>query len=383
MPMFLLRSPGRLSSPARVPLSLVPGHNSFVLFGKKVPCPGQTLLVSFSNSNSSRLGGFNFSDEPSSLAGVDWWRVSYRLGGAASLLSSNLSERGLGSSRAQDRSGLAWVSALGAEPGDSLCMLPGLCTIALHVIGGMHAVSWTTVLLILELLALLSPRSLELKMLDRCLASCQRPMCHAKATLICLFVTAATVLLGTIGAGKFGTDQEQHFSNLRNNFYPSRKHAEPQKVVVELTRNSSSDDMKKTKNDDPNSYASFDINKLLQVDEGEDDENDPDSDKPYSLGPKISDWDGKRAEWLRENPSFPSFVGPNYKPRVLLVTGSSPKPCENRIGDHYLLKSIKNKIDYCRLHGIDIFYNMALLDAEMAGFWAKLPVNKEAVGFAA
>ncbi|KAJ6771071.1 XYLOGLUCAN 6-XYLOSYLTRANSFERASE 5-RELATED-RELATED [Salix koriyanagi] len=135
-----------------------------------------------------------------------------------------------------------------------------------------------------------------------------------------------------------------------------------------------------TKNDDPNSYASFDINKL-QVDEGEDDES-PDSDKPYSLGPKISDWDRKRAEWLRENPSFPSFVGPN-KPRVLLVTGSSPKPCENRIGDHYLLKSIKNKIDYCRLHGIDIFYNMALLDAEMAGFWAKLPLIRKAAGFAA
>ena len=45
---------------------------------------------------------------------------------AASLLSSNLSEHGLGSSRAQDGSGLTWVSALGAESGDSLCMLPGL-----------------------------------------------------------------------------------------------------------------------------------------------------------------------------------------------------------------------------------------------------------------
>ena len=94
------------------------------------------------------------------------------------------------------------------------------------------------------------------------------------------------------------------------------------------------------------------------------------------MGPKILDWDQKRAEWLSENSSFPSFVGPN-KPRVLLVTGSSPKPCENRIGDHYLLKSIKNKIDYCRLHGIDIFYNMALLDAEMAGFWAKLPLIRK------
>ncbi|KAK1264396.1 putative glycosyltransferase 2 [Acorus gramineus] len=56
------------------------------------------------------------------------------------------------------------------------------------------------------------------------------------------------------------------------------------------------------------------------------------------------------------------------KPRVLLVTGSSLKPCENPIGDQYLLKSIKNKIDYCCLHSIKIFYNLALLDTEMAGF---------------
>ncbi|KAG6493321.1 hypothetical protein ZIOFF_048303 [Zingiber officinale] len=89
--------------------------------------------------------------------------------------------------------------------------------------------------------------------------------------------------------------------------------------------------------------------------------------------PKISDWDRQRADWLRGHPGRPSFVGPN-KPRVLLVTGSSPQPCENPIGDHYLLKAIKNKIDYCRVHGLEIFYNMALLDAEMAGFWAKLPL---------
>ncbi|KAI6704459.1 hypothetical protein NL676_007421 [Syzygium grande] len=101
-----------------------------------------------------------------------------------------------------------------------------------------------------------------------------------------------------------------------------------------------------------------------------------DPSKPYSLGPRISDWDEQRAEWLRNNPDFPDFIRPN-KPRVLLVTGSSPKPCENPVGDHYLLKSIKNKIDYCRVHGIEIFYNMALLDAEMAGFWAKLPLIRK------
>jgi hypothetical protein len=39
--------------------------------------------------------------------------------------------------------------------------------------------------------------------------------------------------------------------------------------------------------------------------------------------------------------------------------------------------SIKNKIDYCRLHNIEIFYNMAHLDAQMAGFWAKLPLIRK------
>lgn len=97
------------------------------------------------------------------------------------------------------------------------------------------------------------------------------------------------------------------------------------------------------------------------------------TDPSYTLGSKINNWDSKRAEWLRETPAFPNLLTPT-KPRVLIVTGSSPKPCETPIGDHYLLKSIKNKIDYSRIHGLDIFYNTALLDAEMSSFWAKLPV---------
>jgi xyloglucan 6-xylosyltransferase len=42
-----------------------------------------------------------------------------------------------------------------------------------------------------------------------------------------------------------------------------------------------------------------------------------------------------------------------------------------------VLKSLKNKLDYCRMHDIDIFYNMAHLDHEMAGFWAKLPLLRK------
>lgn len=95
----------------------------------------------------------------------------------------------------------------------------------------------------------------------------------------------------------------------------------------------------------------------------------------YSLGPHIGNWDEQRAVWLQKHPSMKK--NSEGKGRILLVTGSQPKPCENPVGDHLLLKSLKNKIDYCRLHDIDIFYNLAHLDHEMAGFWAKLPLLRK------
>jgi xyloglucan 6-xylosyltransferase len=95
----------------------------------------------------------------------------------------------------------------------------------------------------------------------------------------------------------------------------------------------------------------------------------------YSLGPKISDWDDQRRSFLLENPGLTRSV--NGKPHILLVTGSPPKPCDNPMGDHYLLKSIKNKIDYCRVHHIEIFYNLAHLDREMSGYWSKLPLLRK------
>ncbi|XAR65226.1 Xyloglucan 6-xylosyltransferase [Bertholletia excelsa] len=92
----------------------------------------------------------------------------------------------------------------------------------------------------------------------------------------------------------------------------------------------------------------------------------------YTLGPKITKWDEGRRKWFKRNPNFPNTI--NGKPRILLATGSQPKPCDNSIGDHYLLKSIKNKIDYCRIHGIEMVYNLAYLDAELSEYWAKLPL---------
>ncbi|KAF7064521.1 hypothetical protein CFC21_070819 [Triticum aestivum] len=96
-------------------------------------------------------------------------------------------------------------------------------------------------------------------------------------------------------------------------------------------------------------------------------------EKNYTLGPSITRWNAKRRQWLSQNPGFPSRDA-RGSPRILLVTGSSPGPCDNPAGDHYLLKSTKNKIDYCRLHGIEIVHNMVHLDRELSGYWSKLPL---------
>ncbi|XP_068651735.1 xyloglucan 6-xylosyltransferase 2-like [Aristolochia californica] len=225
-------------------------------------------------------------------------------------------------------------------------------------------------------------------MFDWCLGArrmrqIQRGLRHLKVTLLCLFLTIL-VLRGTIGAGKFGTP-EQDFNEIRHHM-PFRKRAEPHRVLIEAESTGSTTKNKanaaagdgggagQIAGDNINNNEVTMAHIIEDVEEDDTEKRNP--NEPYTLGPKISDWDQQRARWLRENPAFPNFITPG-KPRVLLVTGSSPKACENPVGDHYLLKSIKNKIDYCRLHGIEIFYNMALLDAELSGFWAKLPLIRK------
>ncbi|RLN39612.1 putative glycosyltransferase 4 [Panicum miliaceum] len=97
------------------------------------------------------------------------------------------------------------------------------------------------------------------------------------------------------------------------------------------------------------------------------------TDPPHSLGPVAPDYDERRAQWRRDNPRFPAFVAPG-RPRVLVVTGSSPRRCSAPDGDHLLLRAFKNKVDYCRVHDFDIFYSTAVLDTELTGFWTKLPL---------
>ena len=100
-----------------------------------------------------------------------------------------------------------------------------------------------------------------------------------------------------------------------------------------------------------------------------------DPSTPYTLGPKISDWDLQRETWNTLNPG--RNVTLNGKPKTLLVSGSQPAPCANPLGDFYHLKFLKNRIDYARLHGLEVFYNMATFEKEMSSFWAKLPLLRK------
>ncbi|KAL3526902.1 hypothetical protein ACH5RR_011558 [Cinchona calisaya] len=84
----------------------------------------------------------------------------------------------------------------------------------------------------------------------------------------------------------------------------------------------------------------------------------------------IKNWDEKRKEWLKLHPTFAAGV----ENRILLLTGSQPSPCKNPFGDHLLLRCFKNKVDYCRIHGYDIFYNNAYLNPKMKSYWAKIPL---------
>lgn len=168
-----------------------------------------------------------------------------------------------------------------------------------------------------------------------------------KITVLCGLMTIL-VLRGTIGAGNFGTPA-QDFEEIRAHLRSATREFHAVRVLNQVDEKTSPD------------MVNNDVTEELREDPL----------VTYSLGPKINDWDGQREKWMSENSLSLNLKG---RPRVLLVTGSQPSSCDNAEGDNFLLKSIKNKLDYARLHNMEIFYNMAHLDQEMTGFWAKLPL---------
>ncbi|XP_062181844.1 probable glycosyltransferase 6 [Phragmites australis] len=95
----------------------------------------------------------------------------------------------------------------------------------------------------------------------------------------------------------------------------------------------------------------------------------------YAVGRRVTDWDAKRAAWLRTR----GLDGAAVAGRVVMVSGSQPEPCRGSGGDHLLLRFLKNKLDYCRLHGIELLYNTAHLEPSMVAYWAKIPAVRAAM----
>ncbi|KAL6842915.1 hypothetical protein ACP4OV_027228 [Aristida adscensionis] len=98
-----------------------------------------------------------------------------------------------------------------------------------------------------------------------------------------------------------------------------------------------------------------------------------DPELAYAVGRRVTGWDTKRAAWLRSR----GLAG--APERVVMVSGSQPAPCKGASGDHLLLRFLKNKVDYCRLHGIELLYNRAVLHPAMTGSWTKIPIVRAAM----
>ncbi|CAD6270584.1 unnamed protein product [Miscanthus lutarioriparius] len=196
----------------------------------------------------------------------------------------------------------------------------------------------------------------------------QRTLNNIKITLLCGFITVL-VLRGTAGFNLLVSS-----GDLDGAAADAKVVEDVERILAEIRSDSEADDVvfvvedgssstPSPRNATAASFGNFSASAtVVKV-------------REYSLGPKVKDWDAQRREWMSRHPEFPS-VDPRRgrRPRVLLVTGSPPGPCDNPVGDHYLLKATKNKIDYCRLHGIDVVHNMAHLDPELTGYWSKLPL---------
>lgn len=94
------------------------------------------------------------------------------------------------------------------------------------------------------------------------------------------------------------------------------------------------------------------------------------------LEPRVKDWDDQREAYKTAHPGC--NVTSAGKPTVMLVSGSNSRPCgngeEGNFGDFLLLKFLKNKQDYVRLHDLPFYYGMGPVDPRFPGFWVKLPM---------
>ncbi|GLJ10702.1 hypothetical protein SUGI_0133440 [Cryptomeria japonica] len=61
-------------------------------------------------------------------------------------------------------------------------------------------------------------------------------------------------------------------------------------------------------------------------------------------------------------------------PPFILVTGERSSPCISPRGNNVMMKSYKNKVDYCNLHGCKVWYALEVWQKGFVGTWVRYPL---------
>ncbi|GLJ10704.1 hypothetical protein SUGI_0133460 [Cryptomeria japonica] len=64
---------------------------------------------------------------------------------------------------------------------------------------------------------------------------------------------------------------------------------------------------------------------------------------------------------------------PNAVP-FMLVTGERSSPCVTSHGSNVMMKTYKNKVDYCNLHGCKVWYALEIWQKGFVGTWVRYPL---------
>lgn len=58
----------------------------------------------------------------------------------------------------------------------------------------------------------------------------------------------------------------------------------------------------------------------------------------------------------------------------LVVTAERPDGCKTQEGCQIIMRSYKNKVDYCNIHGCKVWYSLETWEESLPGTWARYPL---------
>ena len=58
----------------------------------------------------------------------------------------------------------------------------------------------------------------------------------------------------------------------------------------------------------------------------------------------------------------------------MIVTGERSSPCKTQLGANIMMKTYKNKVDYCNLHGCRVWYALEVWKRGFVGTWVRYPL---------